>query len=139
MTKEKLTSDGIILLLKDLGVRYVQCEYSGGGDSGAIDEWGFYDSEQTELVDWQAANFIDTEQKPGEIDTTTEEMKAAWSVTEDLILDILNTKVMDWWNNEGGYGSFLMDIDTCEYIVCNNQYYTTSKSETVTSKFESAE
>lgn len=138
MTKEKLTEDGIILLLKDLGVRYVQCNYSGGGDSGGIDEWGFYDETQATFIDWESASVTD-ENAIKEMDTSSSELKEAWSKLEDMVYSILNNQVNDWWNNDGGYGCFLMDVKDCKYIVCNNQYITEVESQTVTSKFESAE
>lgn len=138
MVKDKLTSDGVLMLLHDMGIRFVQCNYSGGGDSGAIDEWGFYDETQRNLIDWESASFTD-ESATEEMDTTSEEMKNAWKKVEGIIYNVLNTKVNDWWNNDGGYGSFLMDVTTCEYIVANNCYVTEVESQTVTSKFESAE
>jgi len=137
MNKEKLTSDGAIILLNDLGVKYVQCSYSGGGDSGSIDDWYFIGAEQEKTIDWQAATFIN--QDIESLDADTEEMKKAWSQIEDVIYNILNTKVNDWWNNGGGRGDFLLDTETCEYIVNNTWYITDIENETVEDKLESAE
>jgi hypothetical protein len=136
MVKDKLTTDGVLMLLHDHGIKYIQCNYSGGGDSGAIDEWGFYDSIEGAKLDWESAGFANVHD--AEEMNMTDELKAIWKKVEDPINEVL-MKADDWWNNEGGYGYFLFDVEKNSYTINNNTYYTKVSSQTVNGKFESAE
>lgn len=81
--------------LKDLGVEKLVAEYSGGGDSGAIDS--VY-AENTEGDHVDLGDFHDR--------------------VEEFMYEILTTKyVYDWYNNDGGSGTVYFNIDTLEYEV----------------------
>jgi hypothetical protein len=101
---EKLT--GVFVLLKDKGVAKIKVEYSGGGDSGAIDTIYFTDHKDDLLV-------IDLEEIP-DYDKDT---------VEHIAYKYLNN-IEDWWNNDGGYGTFEINIDTMEYEIENNIRFT---------------
>jgi hypothetical protein len=96
---EKLT--GVFVLLKDKGVAKIKVEYSGGGDSGAIDTIYFTDHNDNLIS-------IDLEEIPDYDEDTV----------EHIAYKYLNN-IEDWWNNEGGYGVFVINIDTMEYEIEN--------------------
>ena len=97
---EKLT--GVFVILKDMGIAKIRVDYSGGGDSGAIDSVVFEDSKRNEII-------IGEELIP---DYDAQKI-------ESIAYDYLN-HIEDWWNNEGGYGSFYIDLNTMEYNIVNN-------------------
>lgn len=97
---EKLT--GVFVILKDMGVAKIRVDYSGGGDSGAIDAVVFEDSKENDIS-------IDEELIP---DYDQDKI-------ESIAYDYING-IEDWWNNEGGYGSFYIDLNTMEYNIVNN-------------------
>jgi hypothetical protein len=77
--------------LRELGIREIVLEYSGGGDSGGIDTVQAYkDSEMKEPVDM-----------PPELQVAVEERA-------NTLLD----KLPDWYNNDGGYGTLTFDLET---------------------------
>lgn len=81
--------------LKDLGVEKLVAEYSGGGDSGAID--GVF-GENTEGDHIDLNDFHDR--------------------VENFMYEILTTKYdYDWYNNDGGSGTVYFNINTLEYEV----------------------
>lgn len=97
---EKLT--GVFVILKDMGVAKIRVDYSGGGDSGAIDAVLFQDSKGNEIdVDKELIPDYDQDK------------------IESIAYDYLNN-IEDWWNNAGGYGSFYIDLNTMEYNIVNN-------------------
>jgi len=106
--------------LKDQGVRYIDIYFNGGGDDGSFEEFNLI--HHTEMDDNFEA-IKDTEQKdvPG-ID----------GKYQDLIENIANkyTTSYDWWNNDGGYGNFYLNIDTLEYKTEYHIYITETESYT---------
>ena len=130
----KLTWDGILLKLKDYGVKYVWCYYSGGGDSGAIDEYSFFgeDADVDFDIDDSCTFTIADQSERLSLDNES----ALWNLVEDKIYSVLNN-VEDWYNNDGGYGEVLLSVDTGEYIIDNNCYTSSSEQFLHVGKFES--
>ena len=112
--------------LKDHGVRYIDIYFQGGGDSGAFEEFNLI--HHADMNDnFKFTN--DTEQKDvPEID----------GKYQDLIENIANkyTTSYDWWNNDGGYGNFYLNIDTLEYKTEYHIYYTETESYTEEGEIE---
>lgn len=129
----KLTWDGILLKLKDYGVKYVWCYYSGGGDSGAIDEYSFFgeDADIEFNIDDRCFK-IDDQSQYLKLDNESE----LWNLVSDKFYSVLNN-VEDWYNNDGGYGEVLLSVDTGEYIIDNNCYTSSSEQFMHVGKFES--
>lgn len=93
-----ITEQEAIYKLKDHGVSIIYIEYSGGGDSGAIDDISYYDKNDNDLtidVDADIVNAID---------------KLAYRKLHNI---------EDWWNNEGGSGVMKINIDDLTYHVNN--------------------
>lgn len=130
-----LTWDGILLRLKEYGVKYVYAYYSGGGDSGAIDEWKFFGDNiylDFNINDKTLSGF-------DEVDTLNLN-SADRSHLENLVSDgfcVVLNNVEDWYNNDGGWGEMVLDVDSGEYIVNNNCYISQSENYMHAGKFES--
>ena len=90
----------ILFKLKDLNVKKIDFEFSGGGDDGAIDEITYYDHADIGMF----RGFITNEEE---------------SILEDHVHELL-TKISDWWNNDGGYGVLTLTVNDGSYIINNN-------------------
>jgi len=86
-----------MMQLQDLGVYKIQVEYSGGGDSGGIDDISFLNKEGNDV-------------------SVNSEIK---KLIEDLAYKKLN-EIEDWWNNDGGYGTMCILVPSGKYDIMNN-------------------
>jgi hypothetical protein len=73
------------------GVHYIIGEFSGSGDSGYIEDYTFLDKNEDIILD---ISFEKLECDSNEFE----------SFINNYITDY------DWWNNEGGYGTFKVDL-----------------------------
>ena len=124
MDKE-LKMAAVIAELRDNGVEFVGCYYEGGGDSGAIDQYYFFDEEFS--MKWDDDFKLDYSDN-GNMDTKLSEKLRLNVETklEDLFYRELNT-IEDWWNNDGGYGSMVLNLQTMEFKIDNNVRYTNTE------------
>jgi len=111
--ENKINLVGVMTYLGDLGFNRVQINYSGGGDSGAIDTIMYLKLEDNaenishyELNEEQRDNLNET------VRNFVDEM--AWSKLND---------VEDWWNNDGGFGVMTINIPSGEFTIENHTYY----------------
>jgi hypothetical protein len=111
--ENKLNLVGVMTYLGDLGFNRVQINYSGGGDSGAIDTIMYLKPEDKaedishyELNEEQKDNLNET------VRNFVDEM--AWSKLND---------VEDWWNNDGGFGVMTIAIPSGKFTIENHTYY----------------
>ena len=110
------TRRALHLFLLGKGVKTVTAEYSGGGDSGAIDEVNFEggpDHIEDELVEIAENDQVTKANVLGEV----------VQVMFDALLD---TQHPGWENNDGGSGRFEWDIETNELKLEHHEYYTES-------------
>ena len=107
-----------VMDLRDKGVEFIKVEYAGGSDSGAIEQYFFY-NKSVEKVMWEDDNLEHYESEHFNFVLTTE--------LEDHIYEILNN-IEDWWNNDGGYGTILIRLKDLKYKINNNIYYTKTES-----------
>ena len=123
--KANLTWAAIMFNIQDLGFDRIKVAYSGGGDSGDIDEIYLLRPEDPE--DHNEFNNIDG------------------ILSEDIRLAILEfafsklNVVEDWWNNDGGYGTMMIQVPSGQYEIDNNVYYTTTESYSHSGEFENFE
>ena len=115
MTENDMT--GLLLQLADLGVTGIKIIYSGGGDSGAIDDIIYTTEKVTnfedlEILDPYSENVLNLR------DLST----SLYSDIEDFATSKLLDEIEDWWNNEGGYGTVLISIPSGNYTINNNIY-----------------
>ena len=99
MEEKKIDLVGAMIYLHDNGIKEILIRYSGGGDSGAIDEVDFLNHNGDDVgfdCDDSVKQFI-----------------------EDLAHLKLND-IEDWWNNDGGWGQITITVPTAEYNIENN-------------------
>lgn len=109
----------LLLKLADLGVTGIKIFYSGGGDSGDIDDVVYTTTKEASFDD------INTLNSYGEnllnLQTLDDELA-------DKIKDFANENILndleDWWNNDGGYGVMLIKIPSGQYEISNMIYVT---------------
>ena len=120
MTENDMT--GLLLQLADLGVTGIKIIYSGGGDSGAIDEIIYTTEEVTNLED---LDYLDpySENVLNLRDLST----SLYSDLEDFASSKLLDEIEDWWNNEGGHGTVLIAIPSGDYNINNHIYISNTK------------
>ena len=125
MEEKEMT--GLLIKLADLGVTGIKITYSGGGDSGAIDDVVY----TTEKISNDKDNFDQIE------DIKTWGENALY--VKDLDSDLCNTiesfaeeeilnDVEDWWNDDGGYGVMLIKVPSGEYKIENNVYISNTET-----------
>lgn len=90
----------ILKRVQDLGIKSIRIEFSGGGDDGDIDDIYFFDDDNNNvLLDNDTVDAIDNELR-------------------ELALVLIREKVDgvgDWINNEGGFGSIIIDVEKKTY------------------------
>jgi len=110
---------GLLLKLADLGVTGIKIIYSGGGDSGAIDDIIYTTEEVTFLEDLENLDHY-SENVLNLRDLST----SLYSDIEDFATSKLLDTIEDWWNNDGGYGTVLIAIPSGNYKINNSIYIT---------------
>lgn len=107
----------IALIFKDKGYKCIVAGYEGSGDSGGIEYiHATKDDFQT------ACDIADSWNYQGNrasIDEVTDEV----SFVESTIVFLLDD-IEDWYNNDGGFGTVVMDIINNRYLINNNVRYT---------------
>ena len=114
---------GLLLQLADLGVTGIKIIYSGGGDSGAIDDIIYTTQEVTFLEDLESLD-----QYSEDILNLRDLSTSFYSDIEDFATEKLLDNIEDWWNNEGGYGTVLIAIPSGNYKINNNIYFTETET-----------
>lgn len=120
MTENDMT--GLLLQLADLGVTGIKIIYSGGGDSGAIDDIIYTTEEVTFLEDLD-----DLDPYSKNVLNLRDLSTSFYSNMEDFATSQLLDEIEDWWNNEGGYGTVLIAIPSGNYQINNTIYFTNTE------------
>ena len=121
MTENDMT--GLLLQLADLGVTGIKIIYSGGGDSGAIDEIIYTTEKVTCLEDLD-----DLDPYSENVLNLRDLSTSLYSNIEDFATSQILDNIEDWWNNEGGYGTVLITIPSGNYKINNNIYFTETET-----------
>ena len=117
MTKTKFTLEEITILV-EANVGWIQFDYNGGGDSGAIEDIKFIKNTcQVMSQAWEEDNIGDIPK--------LEEISDPLDVNglEQIAYAHLNN-IEDWRNNDGGYGNMFIKIPSMEFKNNVNIYYT---------------
>jgi hypothetical protein len=115
MTENDMT--GLLLQLADLGVTGIKIIYSGGGDSGAIDDI-IYTTEKVTCLE-----VLDDLYPFDENVLNLQDLSSSlYSNIEDFATSQILDNIEDWWNNEGGYGTVLITIPSGNYTINNSIY-----------------
>ena len=107
----------VLFALKDYGVDILEAQYSGGGDDGTIDQIFYWRHTKTDGSEEREVQGV-----PYKIHADVRDSVC------DIIYKHLET-VDDWYNNEGGYGEYRLNLNTLEYTINNNVYYRETHSD----------
>ena len=106
----------LMTLLKVMGGHQVEVQFSGGGDSGSIDNVSLYDSSNNEVkldgaeFEWETEiSEFNQETKVWDKKPEVKVMPVA-EILKQICEDCLETTDLDWYNNEGGQGSLHIDL-----------------------------
>ena len=118
MTENDMT--GLLLKLADLGVTGIKIFYSGGGDSGALDDI-VYTTE--EIGDLEDINYLEN------FGNGVLFLKDLDSALNADIENFAEEKILSdiWWNNDGGYGVMLIAVPSGNYKIDNTIYITNTE------------
>jgi len=120
MTENEMT--GLLLKLADLGVTGIKIFYSGGGDSGDIDDVVYTTIKEASFYD--IMNLSTYGEDTLYLATLDGELR-------DDLIDFANEKILNdlenWWDNDGGYGVLIIKIPSGEYEIANTIYITDSE------------
>ena len=95
--------------LKDLGIVKVQVHYSGGGDDGCIDNTDAYILDENGKEKWDG-------------DIVPDDFLG---IFEEVLYNFISRNVeWDWGNNDGGYGSLEINVDTGDLTIHHTQRHT---------------
>ena len=94
--------------LVDLGVKHIIIEYSGSGDSGAIDGIAF------SKIARQSSTDSDEDYCPKEMVN-----RDVYDIIDKRAYNLLDD-IEDWYNNDGGYGKIIIQVPSGEYTIENN-------------------
>lgn len=129
---EKFDLATILALVRDHGVHYIGCTYDGGGDEGYIQSI-VYASEKYE-ESFSEGEIEEGTGDEGDIEFVHPKLKSIENSLEELFYVQLN-KVENWWDNEGGYGTLLIDTATGEFKQHNATYTRTEENYNHVGKF----
>lgn len=99
----------VFILLQDLGVNKISIEYDGSGDSGSIESVEYLDANE---------DSIDLDNIPDNYQRAIRE--AGYTILQDLY-------DTDWYNNEGGFGTLVINLNDQTYYI--DGYYRTMTHE----------
>lgn len=110
-----------LVKLRLLGVSKVTVDFQGGGDSGEIQQAAFFNSQEQDItmdlmhytMPWEETY---TEYRTGHspesiIKTRTEDLGFE-EIMQKLVEQHLESTGLDWYNNDGGQGAFIINFST---------------------------
>jgi hypothetical protein len=120
MTENDMT--GLLLKLADLGVTGIKIFYSGGGDSGALDDIVYTTKKVEDIED---INYL--ENFGNEVVFLKDLDSALNADIENFAEEKILSDIEDWWNNDGGYGVMLISVPSGDYKIDNTIYITNTE------------
>ena len=120
MTENDMT--GLLLKLADLGVTGIKIFYSGGGDSGALDDIVYTTKKIEDIED---INYL--ENFGNEVVFLKDLDSALNADIENFAEEKILNDIEDWWNNDGGYGVMLISVPSGNYKIDNTIYFTNTE------------
>ena len=118
---------GLLVKLANEGITGILAVYSGGGDSGAIDDIVYTTEKLDEDPDY-ALDEIDS------IETYTPEAMYLRALDQslnddlnDFLTEVILNNIEDWWNEAGGYGKVSLLVPSGNYKVNNTIYITNTQ------------
>ncbi len=115
---------GLLFKLADIGITGVFISYEGCGDSGNIEAITYTKEEVHDIADLEAIpeNGIEYSNDLRTLDSSL------YEGIENFAYDALLSDIEDWYNNEGGFGYVILDVQTGDYQIFNSvRYYQTEE------------
>ena len=92
--------------LKDNGLVRLEVSYSGGGDDGCIDTYSGYELDEKGVEKWSQDSV------PGNFEQEF----------DDYLYTFISDNIeWDWINNDGGYGTITIDLETGKMTIDHSQ------------------
>ena len=118
----------LIPVLRELEVESIHINFSGSGDSGQIDDVTI-EPESAESVRVSYLS-VTREFEDGHYVSRQQEVEAPLNeVITDIVYEYLDDTGVDWYNNDGGYGEFNLDVESNELTMTVNQNFMESTTE----------
>lgn len=122
--------------LVDLGVGFIRVNYSGGGDSGAIDDIYFHSAKQLPKELYSEDGHLDLLDAIQHLGYGDEEEELDNLVRESINIEVIESwcyrnvlnSIEDWYNNDGGYGQIGIDPSNSQWHCTNHIYYTETET-----------
>jgi hypothetical protein len=115
--------DLLLAKLKELGVDYVQVSFDGSGDSGEINDVEFHSNKPEPETPYTAINVggailaerVTERSVPSKDGGWTRKVSVEGRTLKDVVMDMtyaaLDRTGLDWYNNDGGYGSLTLTVN----------------------------
>lgn len=122
---------GLLLQLADRGVTGIRVHYSGGGDSGAIEDINYTTATLDENEE-DAFEYISQLSTYGynAAPNLRDLDNSIYSDIQDFANDRILSDIEDWWNNDGGYGVLCILVPSGKYKIENTIYFTSTENYT---------
>jgi len=108
----KVDLESMMIGLVNCGVKKVCVYYDGAGDSGSIESIRISTDLDTKFDDLKGWDSSATDLNDYNSDL--------YSMVYDFCSEQLLDDVEDWWNNDGGWGNVLIDVEEGTYKIENN-------------------
>lgn len=111
-----------VSVLKEHGVRYLEVSFAGSGDSGSIEDICFCNETPSETAaltktlrelpfkGWGEESNLDKASGEWVRSFSYKDMTLG-QLVEALTYDALERTALDWYNDDGGHGTFRIDLD----------------------------
>lgn len=115
---------GVLFELHGMGITGINVYYSGGGDSGAIENVSYTKDKLSDLdIDHAFDEIAELNPWTGSNDLMVE-MPKIWERLETFFYHSILDNIEDWWNNDGGYGNLCVVIPSGKFKIYNSIRYT---------------
>jgi hypothetical protein len=104
--------------LRTQGIATVEIDYDGEGDSGQMGDIYAYDAERQSLPINKPVNIaFAPDEEPRHYDSLSEAL-------DDFAWRLLQDRHGGFENNDGGYGTIVIDVPNCSVVIDHNDRFT---------------
>ena len=111
------------------GVERVYVNFDGCGDCGSVEDVYFYGAPAgigSELINWTRTEIVRQDDRWRRVETTS--AISFKEIVESACLEWLDETNVDWYNNQGGYGSLEIFVETGRVSLNVETRFTTSEN-----------
>jgi hypothetical protein len=132
LTKEMLAEELKVFrqVMKEKGVQHVHMDFHGSGDSGTMERPELTpESLEKETVEWAYKTYGMTNYQTREYVEKDHLVTMTLIEVAEMVLERqVDSHDVDWFNDDGGEGHVSLDMETGEYEIVINQFYTESNT-----------